>query len=223
MKFLARFAAGLSVAFILGSAPGCLSVTDAQLDRLFQTELASNLLARIETRMDAEIEKELRLAEAATNPAVSDAEADAGDSTDNPGPVASGSAPSASDPFIDTGKAKWIGPNGSKARVSAGLSNLTMDGKAFRYSPDKATEAWEPHQGEKNVNQYACAFFWRNGKWTGGKFDFSTFSRKSRPVGNLENGYIKGILPIIAGEKVGFCLLDLDCQNITVCPTVEWK
>jgi hypothetical protein len=123
---------------------------------------------------------------------------------------------------VDLSKAVWHGPDGRGCAVTETVSGLTFDGKAFRYSPSKGTEAWEPHSGEKNCNQYACFFVKRNGVWAGGKFDWSTYSRKSRDRKNIDGGYTGGIVPK-AGEEVRFCLTDLNMKRRTNAPGVKWK
>ena len=127
-----------------------------------------------------------------------------------------------SDDDVDLSKAIWHGPDGRGCAVTETVSGLTFDGKAFRYSPSKGTEAWEPHSGEKNCNQYACFFVKRNGVWAGGKFDWSTYSRKSRDRKNIDGGYTGGIVPM-AGEEVRFCLTDLNMKRRTNAPGVKWK
>jgi len=123
---------------------------------------------------------------------------------------------------VDLSKAVWHGPDGRGAVVCETVSNLTMDGKQFRYEPSKGTDAWQPHTGAKNVNQYACFFVKRGGVWTGGKFDWSTYSRKTRGVENIRAGYTGGVIPK-AGEEVRFCLMDLNGKRRTNAPGVIWK
>lgn len=129
-------------------------------------------------------------------------------------------APSGDD--VDLSKAVWHGPDGSGAVVCETVSNISTDGKQFRYEPSKGTDAWEPHTGAKNVNQYSCFFVMRNGVWTGGKFDYSTYSRKTRPLDNIRAGYTGGVIPN-AGEEVRFCLMDLNGKKRTNAPGVIWK
>ena len=102
------------------------------------------------------------------------------------------------------------------------LSNLTFDGKEFRYRQSAGTAKWTPRTGAKNVNQYACFFVRRNGVWTGGKFDWSDENRNSRERKNIDGGYTGGIVPR-AGEEVRFCLTDLNCKKRTNAPGVVWK
>jgi len=127
-----------------------------------------------------------------------------------------------SDDDVDLSKAIWHGPDGSKAAVVERMDNLTLEKDQIRYSPSKGTEAWEPHSGSKRCNQYSCFFVKRNGVWQGGKFDWSTYSRKTRPLENIRSGYTGGIVPK-AGEEVRFCLMDLNGTKRTNAPGVKWK
>ena len=127
-----------------------------------------------------------------------------------------------SDDDVDLSKAIWHGPDGSKAAVVERMDNLTLEKDQIRYSPSKGTEAWEPHSGSKRCNQYSCFFVKRNGVWQGGKFDWSTYSRKTRPLENIRSGYTGGIVPK-AGEEVRFCLMDLNGTKRTNAPGVIWK
>lgn len=136
-------------------------------------------------------------------------------------PAAAPATPQTGDD-VDLSTAVWHGPNGSKAKVTETLSNLTFDGKAFRYRQSAGTSKWTPRTGEKNVNQYACFFVKRNGVWAGGKFDWSSETRNSRDRTNIDKGYTGGIRPV-AGEEVRFCLMDLNGTKRTNAPGVKWK
>ena len=122
---------------------------------------------------------------------------------------------------IDLSTAVWHGPNGSKAKVTETLSNLKIDSKQISYSISKGTDSWEPHTGAKNVNQYSCFFVFRDGRFQGGKFDWSTYSRKTRPLDNIKTGYTGGIVPR-TGEDVWFCFMDLGGTKRTNCEKVKW-
>lgn len=135
-------------------------------------------------------------------------------------PAAAPATPQTGDD-VDLSTSVWHGPNGSKAKVTETLSNLTFDGKAFRYRQSAGTSKWTPRTGEKNVNQYACFFVKRNGVWAGGKFDWSSETRNSRERTNIDNGYTGGIRPV-AGEEVRFCLMDLNGTKRTNAPGVKW-
>ena len=124
---------------------------------------------------------------------------------------------------IDLSSAKWHGVDGRQAKVTESISNLTFDGKYFYYSPSKGTESWQPfNPSQKNCNQIACFFVYRGGQYMGGKFDWSTYSRKSRESKNIRDGYTGGIIPV-NGEKVWFLLTDLNGKNRTNALPVIWK
>ena len=123
---------------------------------------------------------------------------------------------------IDLSNAVWYKVDGKKAQVTGDLSDLTFDGKNIYYSISKDTESWTPSSGEKNCNQYSCFFVKRNGQYMGGKFDWSTYSRKWRPVENIRSGYTGGIKPV-PGETVWFCFTDLNGTKRTDCESIIWK
>ena len=122
---------------------------------------------------------------------------------------------------IDLSKAVWHGPDGSKAKVTESLSGVSIKGDTLYYTLSKGTEGWEPHSGEKKCNQYSCFFVNRNGQYQGGKFDWSTYSRKTRPLENIKTGYTGGIVPK-AGEIVWFCFMDLNGRKRTNAIGVTW-
>lgn len=140
----------------------------------------------------------------------------------SPGPTAASPQPAA-DGDIDLSAAVWHGaPNGSKAKVLPGtLSNLTINSTEIRYSIDKVTDSWEPHRGSKQTNQCACFFVRRNGVFVGGRFDDSTWSRKSRELKNIRGKYTGGIVPV-SGEDVWFCFTDVGGTVRTNCCKVTW-
>lgn len=124
---------------------------------------------------------------------------------------------------IDMSKAVWIGPSGKNAKVVGSLKVDKVDSKTVYYTLSKDTEAWEPHEGSKQCNQYCCAFFIRNGVPTGGKFDWSTYSRKTRPLENIRSGYITGVKPV-AGEKWYLTFTDLNGTTRVPCKLAGvWK
>ena len=124
---------------------------------------------------------------------------------------------------VDLSKAIWHGaPDGANAKVLPGtLSNLTIDSKEIRYSIAQVTESWEPHRGAKKTNQCACFFVKRGGVFEGGRYDDSTYSRKSRELKNIKNGYTAGIVPA-SGEPVWFCFTDINGTVRTNCKKVTW-
>ena len=122
---------------------------------------------------------------------------------------------------LDLSKAFWIGPSGAKAKVTETLSNLSIDSKQISYALSKGTESWEPHSGAKNCNQYACFFLKRGGQISGGKFDWSTYSRKTRPTENIREGYADGLVPM-KGEDIWFCFMDLNGTKRTNCVKAKW-
>lgn len=130
-------------------------------------------------------------------------------------------APASDTGDIDLSTAVWHGPNGSKAKVTETLSNLKIDSKQISYAISKGTDSWEPHTGAKNVNQYSCFFVFRDGRFQGGKFDWSTYSRKTRSLDNIKTGYTGGIVPR-TGEDVWFCFMDLGGTKRTNCEKVKW-
>lgn len=140
----------------------------------------------------------------------------------SPGPAAASPQPAA-DGDVDLSAAVWHGaPNGSKAKVLHGtLSNLTINSTEIRYSIDKVTDSWEPHRGSKQTNQCACFFVRRNGVLVGGRFDDSTWSRKSRELKNIRGKYTGGIVPV-SGEDVWFCFTDVGGTVRTNCSKVTW-
>lgn len=123
---------------------------------------------------------------------------------------------------IDLSDAVWHGPDGRKARVTESLTGLKIDSKKISYSLSKGTESWEPHNAaQKNCNQYSCFFVLRDGRYRGGKFDWSTYSRKTRELKNIRGGYTGGIVPR-AGERVWFCFMDLNGKKRTNCQSAIW-
>ena len=123
---------------------------------------------------------------------------------------------------IDLSAARWHGPNGGRAAVTESLENLKIDSHKISYTLSKGTEGWQPHNAaQKNCNQYACFFVLRDGLFQGGKFDWSTYSRKTRELKNIRGGYTGGIVPN-SGETVWFCFMDLNGKNRTNCQAVQW-
>jgi hypothetical protein len=88
-------------------------------------------------------------------------------------------------------------------------------------SIDKVTDSWEPHRGSKTTNQCACFFVKRNGRYVGGRFDDSTYSRKTRELKNIRGKYTGGIVPT-TGEEVWFCFTDVNGTVRTNCQKVRW-
>lgn len=124
---------------------------------------------------------------------------------------------------VDMADAVWIGPSGRKAAIDGTISDISADADTIRYKPSKETDAWRPTSGSKNCNQLSCAFFMRGGKPTGGKFDWSTYSRKSRSLKNIKDGYIKGVKPV-KGEPWYFCLMQIEGKRRTpVYKVGPWK
>ena len=121
----------------------------------------------------------------------------------------------------DLSKAKWHGPNGASAKVTETLSGLKIDATKISYTLSKGTEAWQKPSGDKNCNMYSCFFVLRDGKYVGGKFDWSTYSRKTRELKNIRGGYTGGIVPK-TGEDVWFCFLSEDLKNRTNCQKAVW-
>lgn len=109
---------------------------------------------------------------------------------------------------IDLSRAVWIGPDGSRAIVTESLEIVRSDKEKVYFTLSKGSDAWEPHQGAKQTNQYVCAFFMRNGVPTGGKFDHSTWSRKDRELKNLRDNYL-GFRPV-AGEPWWLLVMDVN-------------
>ena len=71
------------------------------------------------------------------------------------------------------------------------------------------------------VNAYTCFFVVRNGKVTGGKFDWLTVNQASKTLENIEGGYLSGISPI-SKEACWFALLSLDGSQITNFVETTW-
>ena len=130
--------------------------------------------------------------------------------------------PSVPEGDIDLSQARWIGaPNGAGAVVTETLTNLRIEGEYFHYTLSPGTEKWEPHRGDKNTNQCACFFVFRNGRYEGGRFDDSTYSRKSRELKNIRGKYTGGIVPL-SGEWVWVCFTDVNGKHRTNCQKVRW-
>ena len=128
----------------------------------------------------------------------------------------------ASNDDVDLSGAKWHGPNGAKARVTARLDGLNFDGKNFTYK-QSGTSGWKKWKdGSKTLNSYACFFVKRNGQWAGGKFDGCSEDRNWRDIKNIVKGYTGGIRPK-AGEEVRICLINQSASERTNAPGVAWK
>lgn len=121
---------------------------------------------------------------------------------------------------IDLSNADWKRIDGWKAKVTQHLTSLTFDGKYFVMSTTEGTKAWRPIKDE--CNQYACFFVKRNGRWTGGKFDWQRPSNTKRDTKNILSGYTGGIVPV-KGEEVAYCQINLNCTERTNCRIVIWK
>jgi hypothetical protein len=128
----------------------------------------------------------------------------------------------ASNDDVDLSAAKWHGPNGAGARVTARLDGLNFDGKNFTYK-QSGTSGWKKWKdGSKTLNSYACFFVKRNGQWAGGKFDGCSEDRNWRDIKNIIKGYTGGIRPK-AGEEVRICLINQSGSERTNAPGVIWK
>lgn len=121
----------------------------------------------------------------------------------------------------DLSKAVWYGPNGASATVSETLSDLRMNAEKISYSMSAGCAAWGPAQGEKQTTMLACFFVFRDGKWRGGKFDHSSYSRKDRETTNIYGKYTGGIVPA-NGETVRVCMLSNDLKHRTNAPSIAW-
>jgi len=91
---------------------------------------------------------------------------------------------------IDLSNAIWHEVNGSKAKVTETMSSINYVDDKIHYVISPGTENWRPiNAKEKNCNQYGCYFVKRNGQYMGGKFEWSTYSRKWRSDHNIRSGY----------------------------------
>jgi len=123
---------------------------------------------------------------------------------------------------IDLSKAKWHGPNGAGAKVTARLDNLNFDGTNFTYK-QSGTSGWPFwNDGGKKLNSYACFFVHRNGLYQGGKFDACSPDRNWRDVKNIYGKYTGGIVPV-NGERVWVCLCGNSFTERTNAPHTTWK
>ena len=122
---------------------------------------------------------------------------------------------------VDLSNAIWHGPNGSVAKVTQSLSNLRMNAEKISYTLSQGTDLWGPRVGEKQTNMLACFFVFRGGRWQGGKWDHSTYSRKDRETTNIYGGYTGGIIPT-NGEAVRVCMLSNDLKERTNAPEIKW-
>lgn len=120
---------------------------------------------------------------------------------------------------IDLSAAEWIGPSGRLAATVETLADLRIDAEKIYYRLSPGTELWQPYSDD--CNQYACFFVERDGKFKGGKFEWSSYSRNWRHTKNIKTGYADGLVPV-SGETVWFCFISLDGSKRTNCLAVTW-
>jgi len=124
---------------------------------------------------------------------------------------------------IDLSKAIWHGVNGAGAKVSETMSSINYIDDKIHYVISPGTADWRPiNAQEKDCNQYGCYFVHRNGQYMGGKFEWSTYSRKFRTDHNIRSGKAGGIKPF-KGETVWICFTDLNGKNRTNALHITWK
>ena len=134
----------------------------------------------------------------------------------------SGGGPAA--PAFDYGSLSWSfgGFNGSKASEvkGASISCLKVDVQKGRMDYKWVSGGCEALGASSRTdydNTLACIFYWDagSGRWVGGKFDYVSTSRTSRPLENCD-GY-KGWkwAPFAASGKYAFVIVDVSGKRRT--------
>lgn len=91
---------------------------------------------------------------------------------------------------------KWHGPNGAAATETFAMRSASIGGGKVRV-------AYEKPSWDANVdNTLICFAVKRGGVWEGGKFDWVKKGQTVKLTENIEDGYIKAVLPMVSGEDV---------------------
>lgn len=114
----------------------------------------------------------------------------------------------------------WKKVNGRGARIDKKLNSVSFRGSSVGFSYESLS-GWpvkniklSSGKGTADVNAYTCFFVVRNGRLTGGKFDWLRVGQKSKGLENIRHGYVTGVKPV-SGEVCYFSLLSLDEKHST--------
>lgn len=114
----------------------------------------------------------------------------------------------------------WKKVNASKAKVNKTLNSAKFSKNNVKFSYE-SLKGWPVKSiklshgpGNADVNAYVCIFVMRNGKLTGGKFNWLRVGQGSKDLSNIRSGYVDGIKPV-SGEVCYFSLVSLDGKQAT--------
>lgn len=125
-------------------------------------------------------------------------------------------------PFSEL-KWKWGGADGSRAvrEPACAIRNLKVHDGRMSYSWQRGGCENLGAANASDANCLACFFCLLDGKWTGGKFEWISTSRRTRSLGNVRGGYGGWRTDACdAAGKFAFCIVSGDRRkrsNVIVC------
>ena len=108
---------------------------------------------------------------------------------------------------------RFGGFDGSRAEIDRAvkIGSVRISEDRIQYSWKAAPKTWERKVTEKGKLVIAAAFVWADGRWVGGKFDWTDETRNSRSTENNLTGYNGWDASAWRGAKRrGFCIASPD-------------
>lgn len=177
------------------------------LDSAHERKLAAAVLLQLVAEADALTLLTWLAAEVARALAVTEAAPETAEAPPSPSPDAA-----SADVLRD---AVWIGRiKGAEFLITAALSNVKTYRKGgvprVRFSCS-GEERWPVRGGEKPLQSSTCAFFLRDGKWTGGFVEYNKAGNdEDRGLENTDPGDILSGIREVPGERCLICVTCLD-------------
>jgi hypothetical protein len=120
-----------------------------------------------------------------------------------------------------TSPINWLGPNLSSAVLDGTLHSAKVSGDNVVLSYSIGWGAKVPSGMKSEMQGMVCFFRDRNGTLVGGKYEWFRKGQTVRSLHNIHSGYNGHTVPG-RGEKVYFCLADVDGKRRTPIVSTTW-